>query len=183
VSQTGAPGRYQRSTNGLVASVVVVVVLVVGFVVVRSLFSRDVEVEPEPVAYLEAVGAAQAAGFEVAYPPALPSGWVATSVELAPAGQEPAFGLGVLTDEGRFIGLRQEDDSVEDLLAELVDEDTSEVAPVSVGGLVETWAGYADEGGDTAYAAELGEDTLLVYGSAPDEDLRTMLSLLVTDPL
>lgn len=183
VSQTGTPGRYQRTTNGLVASMIVVVLFVVGFVVVRGLVSRDLEVEPEAVDYLEAVEAAQSAGHEVAYPPALPAGWIATNVDLSPVGREQRWFLAILTDEGRFVGLRQEDESVEDLLEEHVDGDTTETEPLEAGGLVESWEGYADDGGDRAYTAELGAETLLVYGSAPVEDLRTLMGLLVTDPL
>lgn len=183
MSQSGTPGRYQRSANGLVGAMLVLVLAVVGFVVFRSVFTRDLEVEPEPIDYLAAVEAAQSAGHEVAYPPALPAGWIATNVDLSPAGQEPRWFLALLTDDGRFVGVRQEDDSVEDLLEEHVDGDTEETEPLRAGDLVEEWEGYADDGGDRAYVAELGEETLLVYGSAPVEDLRTLMGLLVTDPI
>ncbi|WP_435744217.1 DUF4245 family protein [Nocardioides sp. SYSU DS0663] len=187
MSETGKPGRYQRTTNGLVGSMIVVVLVVIAFVVVRSFVGRDLEVQPEPVDYLEAVRAAQAAGDVVVYPPALPAGWIATNARSgavsATGGEDSPWFLALLTDEGRFIGVRQEDDSVEDLLEEHVDSDTDELGPVSVDGLVEEWQAYSDDGGDRAYAAELGEDTLLVYGSASERDLQTVLGLLAVDAL
>lgn len=184
MSETGRPGRYQRTTNGLIASMIVSVLFVIAFVVFRSVFRNDLEVEPEPVDYLDAVGAVQTTGRDLAYPPELPAGWIATNVEVSAAGQEPSFFLAVLTDDGRFIGLRQEDDSLEDLLEEHVDESTDEQEPLEVDGSVApTWEAYADEGGDTAYAAELGEETVLVYGSASEADLRTFVELLTTDPV
>lgn len=184
MSETGKPGRYQRTTNGLIGSMIVVVVAVIGVVVFRSVFRNELEVEPEPVDYLDAVAAVQTAGREPAYPPALPAGWIATNVEASSAGQRPEFFLAVLTDDGRFIGLRQEEDSVEDLLEEHVDEDTEEEAPLELdSGIARTWEAYSDEGGDHAYVAELGEETVLVYGSAPEEDLALFAGLLVTDPV
>jgi hypothetical protein len=184
VSQTGSPGRYQRTTNGLIGSMIVTVVVVIGVVVFRSLFRNELEVEPEPVDYLELVAAVQTADREPAYPPALPAGWIATNVEASQAGQAPRFFLAVLTDEGRFIGLRQEDESVEDLLEEHVDADTDEQGSAEVDSAVSpTWEVFSDDGGDTAYATELGEESLLVYGSAPAEDLELFLGLLSTEPV
>ncbi|MCR6030556.1 DUF4245 family protein [Nocardioides sp. zg-579] len=184
MSETGTPGRYQRTTNGLIGSIIVVVLFVIGIVIFRSIFRSELEVEPEPVDYLDAVAAAQSAGREPAYPPALPAGWVATNVEVSPAGQRPQFFLAVLTDEGRFIGLRQEEDSLDDLLEEHVDERTDEEAPAEVdSGGARTWEGFSDDGGDRAYATELGEETVLVYGSAPEEDMEVFLGLLSTDPV
>ena len=44
--------------------------------------------------------------------------------------------------------------------------------------LADTWTTWTDEGGDTGYAAELGDETVLVYGSAPAEDLEEVIALL-----
>ena len=38
--------------------------------------------------------------------------------------------------------------------------------------MADTWTTWTDEGGDTGYAAEVGDETVLVYGSAPAEDLK-----------
>lgn len=184
MSETGTPGRYQRTTNGLIASMIVAVIFVLGVVAFRSLWRKDLEVQPEPVDYLGVVAAVQSADREVAYPPALPAGWIATNVQASQVGQTPRFFLAVLTDDGRFIGLRQEDDSVEDLLDEHVDASTDDEGTVEVDSAVaRRWDVFTDDGGDRAYAAELGEENVLVYGSAPAEDLETFIGLLDTAPV
>lgn len=186
VSESGTPGRYTRSFDGLLAALVITVVAVVAWVVFRALTSTETEVEPEAVDYLETVGLAQDSDLEVVYPPTLPDGWKATNVSLVPVpGEAPGFGLSILTDSGTFVGLRQEDDSLEDLLETYVDpEEVVEADGVEVDSpLASTWDGYADDGGDTAYAAELGEAQLLVYGSASRADLVTLIELLTTEPL
>ena len=164
----------------------ITVVAVLAWVLFRALTSQDEEIEPEAVDYLETVELAQDSGVEIAYPPSLPEGWKATNVAVEP-GERPAFGLSILTDSGTFVGVRQEDESLDDLLATYVDEDednlTEEDALEVDSPIATTWEGHGDEGGDLAYAAELGEDRLLVYGSASKADLTLLIESLTTDPL
>lgn len=175
------PARYPRTANGLIGSMIVTVLLVGGFVLVRSLVSEDLEVKPTAVDYLSAAGLAQESGFDVAYPPQLPNGWMATSVDYTP-GSRPAWGVGMLTDVGRFAGLRQEDRSLDDLLATYVDDETIEGEPVTVeGSVAPVWRTFTDEGGDSAFAAEVGDDIVLVYGSADADALRQLLERLTTE--
>ena len=177
-----SPGRYQRSTNGLVAAMVVTVLFVVGFIVLRGLVSNDLEVGPEPIDYLERIEQAQDAGVDVVYPPALPAGWIATGVTLEP-GDPPAFGLNLLTEDSRFVGVRQSSASVEDLLDEYVDSNTDEAGTYeATGSVTPTWDRYTDDGGDTGYAAEVGETTVLVYGSASASELETVVDALTATP-
>jgi hypothetical protein len=42
---------------------------------------------------------------------------------------------------------------------------------------------FEDDGGDLAYAAEVGDEVVMVYGSAAEEDLRLVLDRLTTDPV
>jgi hypothetical protein len=186
VSQTESAGRYQRSPGGLLIAMVVTIAAVIVLVLVRSLLSTDVEVEPADVDYLEKVEQAQDAGLTPVYPPALPEGWQATGAEVTP-GQPPGFGLTLLTDDDKFVGVRQENDSVDDLLEEYVVEETDEGEPfVATGSVARTWETYSDERGDLAYAAEVGETTLLVYGSADRADIEglvgSLTTRLLTDP-
>lgn len=177
-STRGKPGRYQRSTGGLVGAMIVTVAVVVAFVAFRAFFRDQPEVRPEPVDYLAAVAHAQDQGLRPVHPRELPAGWVATSVT-STAGDTPSWSLGLLTDEGDFVGVQQEDTSVDSLLETHVDEEVSEEGTVATpGSVAREWAAYADEGGDHAYAAELGRQTVLVYGSAPAEDLEEFLGLL-----
>lgn len=176
-------GRYQRSTNGLVGALVVTLVAIGAFVLFRAVTRDDLETEPVTVDYREQAGLAQDAGLEVAYPEALPQGWRATSVVLTP-GDRSAWGLGLLTEDQQYIGIRQEDESLPDLLETYLDEETTERSEISVPGSVSPrWQAFEDDGGDLGYAAELGGQTVLVYGSADEEDLLLVLERLTTEPV
>lgn len=181
------PGRYQRTTGGLIGSMIVAVIFVLGVVLFREAFRDTPKIEPERVDYLPAVAALQGAGRQVAYPPTLPEGWMVTSL-IVDRGQRPGWGLGILTDDGKYVGLRQRDEDVDDLVAELVDEEATEGEPVRIAGSpAPEWATFSDEGGDHGYAATLttdvGEETLLVYGSAPVAELEDLLAVLTLDPV
>lgn len=185
VPQSGSPnspGRYQRSTGGLVGALLITLLLILGFVGFRALNRDNPDVKPTRVDYLSAVDAAQQSGFKVVYPPTLPSGWFADSIHMTP-GDRPAWGMGMLTADGRFAGLRQEDAPVDELLKTYVDENASEGPKVHIDSPVaSTWRSYSDSGGDHAYATELGRDVVLVYGSASTEDLRSLAGELTTAP-
>lgn len=184
MSEAGRPGRYTRSTNGLLAAILITVFTVVAFVVFRGLFSRDLEVEPERIEYLETVEALQDGDVLVVYPGTLPEGWIATNVVVEP-GEQPAFGLSLRTEDGAFVGIRQENEPVDDLLAFYLDEDEveEEAAYDVAGSVAPTWEGYSDPGGDVGYAAEVGDDTVLVYGSASAEDVQVIVDSLTDEPV
>ena len=189
-----APSRYDRTYGGLIASLLVTVVVVVGYVGLRALNRDELEVTPEPVEYAEAVAAAQDAGFTLVYPRQLPAGWVATRLAFE-RGESPAWGIDLLTDDGTFVGLRQEDEDLDDLLSTYVDEQPSEEEMVSLDSAVaSSWQAWSDDGGDHAFSTEVApvagaddsaaeRDTLLVYGSASEVDQIELIGLLVTDPL
>ncbi len=191
MSETGNPGRparHSRSFGGLIGAMVVTVAGVLLVVGLRSLISDESALDREPVDYLSLVRDLQAAELDVVYPATLPPGWGATDVDLRP-GAEPAFSLSVLTDDGDYVGLRVEDAPVDDLLEALVDENYAERAPLvfagaEAEGLVATrWEGYGDEGGDTAYVAEVGGQQVLVYGSATPEQLSGYITRLTDAPV
>jgi len=176
----GNAGRYQRSTNGLIGALLVTLLAIGVFVAFRAVNRDNPEMRPTSVDYLAAVQGAQQGGFDVVYPPSLPSGWIANSVHFTP-GDRPAWGIGMLTDAGHFAGVRQEDASLDDLLHTYVDEDPTEGEKTQIDSeLGSTWRSFSDSGGDHAYATELGDDVVLVYGSASPEDLRTLAGELTT---
>jgi hypothetical protein len=183
VSEQERPGRYQRSTNGLVGAILVTVVAVVGFIALLSLFRDEPNVEADRVDYLEIVGLAQEAKLRPVYPAELPSGWTATKAE-ALQDEQQGFDLGFLTDDEEFVGVVWTDADLVGLLAERVDEDVETTEEFTVAGSVATqWQGYADSGGDLAYAAEVTGRTVLVYGSASEEDMAKIVASLTTAPL
>ena len=170
--------RYQRSFPALIGAMLVTVAVVLLFVGWRALFRDDVDNRPQPVDWQDSVRLADEAGLGVVRPRELPAGWTATSVELR-AGDDPRWGLGVLTEDEQFIGIRQEDGSVEELVRTYVDEEADAGQDVTVDSDVAgTWQTWSDDGGDLGYSTELGDDAVLVYGSAPAEDLEEYLGLL-----
>ncbi|MCY7399349.1 MAG: DUF4245 domain-containing protein [Nocardioides sp.] len=173
------PSRYTRSFNGMVGALIVTILFVLAFVGWRALFRDDVDNGAPTVDWQESVQLADGAGLAVVRPRELPAGWQATSVDLVAAGDDPRWGLGVLTDEGDFIGIRQQDASVDDLVQLYVDEEPEEGDEVTVpSDVASTWQTWSDDGGDHGYSTELGDEALLVYGSASVEEIEAFIGLL-----
>jgi len=181
-AQPGTPGRYERSIAGGVGSLIVLVLVLLAFVAFRAVFRDNEEVEPEAVDFLVVVAPAQQSGFRIVYPPSLPEGWTPTSVDYVP-GARPAWGVGMLTDDGKFVGVSQEDTDRSTLLETHVDKDPIEGDTITVdGAIVPEWQEWSDSGGDHAFAATVGEYEVLVYGTAPTEDLLTIVRSLTDAP-
>jgi hypothetical protein len=88
------------------------------------------------------------------------------------------------TDDGKFAGFHQEDRSVDELVDTYIGGEATEGDPVDIAGTVApAWQTFSDPGGDHAFAAEVGDDTVLVYGSASEEDLRELVESLTTATL
>ena len=178
MSGQGQPSRYNRSFGGMTGALIVTVLFVVAFVTWRGLFRTDTDDTPVAVDWQESVELADQAGLEVVRPRELPAGWVATSVDLS-AGDDPRWGLGVLTDDGDFVGIRQQDTSVDALVEQYVDEKAEAGEDASVDSeITDTWQTWSDPGGDHGWSTEVGDDVVLVYGSAPVADIEAYLGLL-----
>ncbi|GAA4809236.1 DUF4245 domain-containing protein [Nocardioides caeni] len=184
----GRPGRYQRTTGGLVASMVVTVLGVGALLWFMGIFRPDFETRPEAVDYLDTVAAAQLADLEPIYPARLPDGWIATSVEVDPAG-EPVFRVGLLTDDDKFVSVEQQDASPLTLVGGCFNGEE----PVEIDGFVvptdvprpvaREWEGYSDGDRNVGYVAEVGDVTVLVCGSAPEAELQAVVASLTTAPI
>jgi hypothetical protein len=180
---TGRPGRYPRTTGGLLGAIIVLVLVVVAIVLVRGTFRETPTYEPEPIDYLALVTSVQQAGLTPAYPAELPDGWYVKDAAFT-SGDRPVLDLAMTTADERFAGLHQEDRSVDELVATYVGGDATEGDEVRVEGTVALeWQTFSDPGGDHAFAAELGEETVLVYGSAPEDELRALVESLTTATL
>jgi hypothetical protein len=171
------PGRYQRSFSGMVGALVILLLGIGAFIVFRAVTRDELEVEAETVDYLEVVGFVQEADRTVLYPPTLPDGWRATSVE---ADRPDAWGIGFLTPEG-FAGLQQSEDSTDDLVETYVDEEPEELDPVRIDGT--TWEVWRDDAGDLGYAGEVDGLPVLVFGSAGAPALEGLAASLTSAPL
>ncbi len=179
----GGPGRYQRTPSGLVGALLVVLLLVGAVLLYRGLFSADYEDTPPDLDYLATVEDVQGTGFPAVYPPSLPEGWVTRNVDVEP-GERPVLALSFLTDDDHFVGVRQEDEDADALVAEYVDPNATEGEPYEASASVaRTWLSWTDEGGDTAYAAEVGGTTVLVFGSAPADVLTAVVESLTDTPV
>ncbi len=175
------PGRYQRSTSGMVGALLVTLLAILVFVGLRACTRSDLEVKPEHVDYRAQIGFAQRAGAKLAYPASLPSGWYATQVDFEPG---PALGLSLLTATGAYAGLRQSGASTAELLTTYVDEQPTAGSPVTLGGSLATrWDTWTDSGGDTALTARWHHQSLMVFGSATRADLELLARSLTARPI
>ncbi len=163
------PGRYQRSTSGMIGSMIVLVLVVALFVAFRAVNRTQPDATVDAVDYTRpAEYAREQARFPVLAPAELPEGWRATSVRFD-TGRDQAWHVGFLTEADRYVGLEQADESAADLVEEYVDEDATEGDPVVIDG--DEWASWTDEGGDTALVRETDEVTTLVVGTVDEETL------------
>ncbi|GAA1762359.1 hypothetical protein GCM10009795_006120 [Nocardioides hankookensis] len=181
-SQPEKAGRYNRSTGGLIGSMIVLVVVVLGIVVVRAAFRDTPDYEPEHIDYVELVTSVQQLGLTPLYPAELPDGWYVKDASFV-AGDRPSLDLVFATDDEHTAGLHQENASERDLLTKYVGggatEDDSRGLTTDVG----TWTAWVDTDGDHAYTTEHGDDTVLVYSSGDPEALRTFVGTLTDAPL
>ena len=159
MSETGRPGRYTRSTSGLIGAMLILFVAVIGFVVFRGLFRTETEYIPPDTDYVEVVRAVQDEGGELVYPEQLPEGWVVNNLDYEP-GLPPTFSLALLTDDEDFAGVIDTGAEVDDLVTSFVDQAAVEGDPLVLEAAEVTteWRTFTDDGGDTAYVAEIGLD-------------------------
>jgi hypothetical protein len=178
---SGQPGRYQRSSAGMIGALLVTFLVIGGFVAFRACIRTDLQVEPDHVDYLSQVGFAQRAGDRLVYPSSLPTGWYATQVGLEP-GRRTELRLSMLTPANEYVGFVQSPDSAPDVLTRFVDAAPSSGRAVEVPGAVDgevtRWAVWTDDGGDTALVARHDGETLLVFGTAPQAQLEQLAGTL-----
>jgi hypothetical protein len=176
------PGRYQRSTSGMVGALLVTLLVILAFVAFRACTRTNLDVRPDHVDYLTPVHDAQQAGADLVYPATLPSGWYATRVDYLPGGK-PELGLSFLTDGNRYAGMRLSPAPVPVLLTQYVDAQPTAGSPVTLDtGVVRRWDTWTDAGGDTALVARWHGESLMVFGSASQADLETLAGSLTDAP-
>ena len=176
------PGRYQRSSAGMVGALIVTLLVILAFVAFRALNRSDLDVKPEHVDYLAQVRYAQQDGQapDLVYPARLPAGWYATNVQFS-SGGGPEIELSMLTADDQYVGFVQSPASVPELLAAYVDPHPQAGAPVTVpGSIVSRWDTWTDTGGDTALVTEHGQDALLVFGTVSKDRLEQLAASLTT---
>lgn len=175
-------GRYNRSTGGLIGSMIVLVLVVLGIVVFRGTFRNTPEYEPARIDYLELISSVQQAGLDPLYPPALPDGWFAKDASFVP-GDRPSLDLVFATDDEHTAGLHQEDASERELLTTYVGGGVREDEGAELRTDVGTWTAWTDTDGDHAYTAEHGDNTVLAYSSGDPDALRDLVESLTDAPV
>lgn len=189
-------GRYQRSAAGMVGAMIVTLLAIIVFVAFRAINRDELVIEPTAVDYLETVEALQQGNdLTPAYPVTLPKDWIATRAVFS--AENLAWELDLLTADKKYIGIRQAALRDRDLIEEYVDEEgrAGEVIGID-GGVATEWTTWAVDGGDTAYTAMLGlqrgdeanpapeqGEVLLVFGAAPDREIKQLAGSLVQDPV
>lgn len=194
------PGRYNRSFGGLIGSMIVLVLAVVGFVVFRGLVRADPAMDIEEFDYLLAVEAAQAGGVTVAYPPELPEGWRSTSAGFG-GSDVREFSINLLDADDEYVGLKTVADRRGAVLERALGEGYAEEGTVEVAGRVPELTGAWDVytlSDDTAIVRELptspagdgseetdsAEPTLVVvFGTYDTDELADVAATLTTAPL
>ncbi|MCW2848744.1 MAG: hypothetical protein JWR90_2718 [Marmoricola sp.] len=180
-SAGAAGGRYSRSFGGLVGAMIVIVVAVLAFAAVKALLGDDEATPVQVVDYSGQVTAARAdQQLQILVPDPLPSGWKATSAAYIP-GASPSWHLGMLTDQGKYVGIEEGRSSIADLASEHVDVNAERGKDVTIDG--QTWQTWTDSGGDYAVARSSGSgakpvEAWLVVGTAPEATIRKLAASL-----
>ena len=118
-TQPEKAGRYNRSTGGLIGSMIVLVLAVLAIVAFRGTFRDTPDYEPDHIDYLELVTSVQQTGLTPLYPPELPDGWYVKDASFVP-GDRPSLDLVFTTDDEHTAGLHQEDTGERELLTKYV---------------------------------------------------------------
>ena len=172
--------RLQRFTaanmiRSLVPLVLICLVLV-GWSALKSSGNDPVR-EVDPTSSERA--AAEVAGYPVLVPTGLPEGWRPTSVRTnagsAVAGDRVTLQIGWYTPAEEYAGYVISDDPEAEALVDVLD-DAADDGTADVAG--ETWQRRTTAGGETALTRTADGATLLVTGSASDDELATLAGSL-----
>ncbi len=160
---------------------ILTLVLVLGFVGFRGLFRDNAEVRPDVIDYLPVVQTYQDADVSVLYPASLPKGWKVTSLDNVP-GERPVFGMGMLTDDDKFIGYTWADRSRTEVLSSRLGDSPKQGSEVSISNdeIAGPWTEWKGET-DTALVTEFDDRTLMVWGDLPRTDMTTLIGELTTE--
>lgn len=177
---TAGARRYPRTFAGLIASMLVLVIALVGFRFAQNATHDTVPADNMAVANWKGdVAQVQTVATPV-YPSSVPRGWTVTSADWVP-GRRPLWRFGVVTPDSQFVGIYQQQGSTADLVAQTNSSGGSRqtgrtTVPTALGS---SWTTWTDAGGDHIYATSVGSTTVVVYGT-DDAVVRRFLGLLTT---
>lgn len=175
--------RKRKTINNLVYSLLVCVglVLVIALAVPRADSSLVAEVDYGAVATQ-----AQASSDHVLANPELPGSWSSNRAEADRSGGVSSWNIGLITPSKEYIGISQGFDANETWVSQQLRQTTA-TSTVSVDGV--EWTVYDNRGredvGNMEYAltTEAGASTFIVFGTANDEEFRSVASALADQVL
>lgn len=180
-AKTSRVHRENQTARNLVGALVVSlgVVLLIVLVVVRP-----APPPPEPIDYAATAAEAQPTVDEQLIAPAMSDEWRANSATLQRTGGVTTWYVGFITPSEQFIGMRQGIEANETWLAAQLG-DTRLPEPVTIDDT--TWTSYdnrtAKDTGNLAYAMtiEQGESTIVLFGTAPDEEFASLAAAVTAE--
>lgn len=175
--------RKRKTVNNLVYSLLVCVglVLIIALAVPRA----DTSLVPE-VDYGAVATQAQMSSDHTLANPELPGSWSSNRAETDKAGGVSSWNIGLITPSDEYIGISQGFDANETWVSQQLRQTTAS-STVTVDGV--QWTVYDNRGredvGNMEYAltTEAGASTFIVFGTASDEEFRTLLSALADQVL
>lgn len=179
MSQPAANPHTQRSVAGMVGSMIVVVIVVVGWVGFRSLISDPPSPPPRVVDWTVQVEFGRQADALALYAPAaLPPGWSAKDARYS-SGAFPRWELALRTaavksDDVRTVSVTEAMSSGRTLVSD-IDKDATQGEDVTLNGVI--WQAWEFSTGDygltlVAKAPTGAPESVLVHGSASEELIR-----------
>ena len=148
---------------------VIICLLLVGWAALRQT-PDDPVLEVDPTSSVRTAG--ERAEYELLVPTGLPDGYRPTSARTdaggATDGEPVTLEIGWLTPEEEFAGFVISDDSGANPLRRVLDG-AEERGSESIGG--RSWTRASTTEGETALVLETGDATVLVFGSASDDEL------------
>ena len=166
------PGRYQRSSGGLVGALLVLLLVIGAFLAIRG-FSRDNRATPvRTVDYVPVLKQARADHRLLApAPDPMPNGWRATSVRYVP-GAHTSWHLGILTDQAKYVGIEESQQSPAEAVDSYLGTGAVKGTPIMIGRI--SWQTWSEPAGDFALTYSLPSRTVFVGGSAGEQAVRTL---------
>jgi hypothetical protein len=166
----------------MLAALVVVVIGVAAFVGIRGLLSDNAATPVQTVDYHGWAKSGREDGkLLILVPEPMPSGWRATSVTYA-TGSAPRWHLGMLTDQGRYVGLEEQWASPSEMVHQFVDVNAVRGKAVRIAG--RSWQVWTDRRGDYALVNSRPSkvkdhpESIVVVGDAPPEQIRGFVAAL-----
>lgn len=138
--------------------------------------------DPDPVLEIDPAGqlsyAATLADFDVLAAAGLADGWRATSARVDPAvdGGPVVVRVGYLTPAGEFAEVAQGSVPTETLLTDVLGDGYAEGDAVSIDG--DQWRQSEAADGEQAFVRDAAGSTVVVTGSADDDELRALVESL-----